>query len=581
MKTTATDQHAPTALSLRWYQAEAKEAIYAHFQERDDNPVVVLPTGAGKTPVVASICHDAASIWGGRVLVLAHVKELVEQHHDALQWVDPWLSVGIYSAGLNRRNTVEPIIIAGIQSVYNKADKLGHFDLVIIDESHLIPPDGEGMYRTLLDGLTRINPNIRLIGLTATPFRTKEGRIASPDNLLNHVCYEVGVRELINQGYLTKLRTKGSRHAIDTVGLHVRAGEYMADELEAAALDVVDAACEELLVNAEGRAACLVFGSGVEHAGIIHRKLIEAGETAEIVTGETDKEERREAVARFRSGQLRWLVNVGVYTTGFDAPNVDCVALMRATLSPGLYYQMVGRGFRVCPGKLDCLVLDFGGNIRRHGPVDRLTIDKRKGDGNPPEKECPGCLEWVPAAILQCEHCGHLFPDPKPKMIARHDATADDASPLSGGEPEPVRCMVDDVSYAVHLSKKSGMLTMRVDYVCGLMIHSEWVCFDHDGYAREKACYWWRKRSSLPVPASTEAAVSLAKTGHVAPATAIDVVSKPGEKFSRITGYLFKEPGDGFGEESSVEAEVPRDDYGDPLPTRAEQFMEFLADCPF
>ncbi|MCK6486572.1 MAG: DEAD/DEAH box helicase family protein, partial [Phycisphaerae bacterium] len=176
---------------------------------------------SGKTPVLATICRDAVQLWNGRVLILAHVKELLEQAAEKLHAVAPDLPVGIYSAGLKRRDLGYAITIAGIQSIYEKACDVGPVDLVIVDEAHLIPPDGEGMYRTFMTEMKRINPLVRVIGMTATPFRMKSGTICAPDNILNAVCFEIGVRELIVQGYLCPLRTKAGMLKPDTEKLHV------------------------------------------------------------------------------------------------------------------------------------------------------------------------------------------------------------------------------------------------------------------------------------------------------------------------------------------------------------------------
>jgi len=182
-------------MELRPYQSEAVTAVYDHLRRRDDHPCVVIPTAGGKTPVMASICRDAVTQWNGRVLILAHVKELLEQAVEKLHAMAPdlWMRIGVYSAGLKSRDTEHPIIVAGIQSVYKRAAELDAFDLILLDEAHMLPPDGEGMYRTFLADARIVNPNVRLIGLTATPYRMTTGMICGPENLLNHVCYEVGV----------------------------------------------------------------------------------------------------------------------------------------------------------------------------------------------------------------------------------------------------------------------------------------------------------------------------------------------------------------------------------------------------
>ena len=256
-----------------------------------------------KTPVLATICKDAVMQWGGRVLVLAHVKELLEQAADKLRAVCPDVQFGVYSAGLKRRDTDEPVIVAGIQSVYKRACELDAFDLVIVDEAHLIPPDGEGMYRQFLADAKVVNPRVRTIGLTATPFRLKSGMICGPENILNHVCFEVGVRELIRDGYLCPLVTKAGINKADFERLHVRGGEFVADEVEQL-MDqdaLVEAACGEIVAYSKDRNAVLIFASGVQHAQHIQRVLQEKhGVECGFVCGETPSDERRRLLARFR-----------------------------------------------------------------------------------------------------------------------------------------------------------------------------------------------------------------------------------------------------------------------------------------
>ncbi len=226
---------------------------------------------------------------------------------------------------------------------------------------------------------------MRVIGLTATPFRLKSGMICGPENILNHVCYEVGVKELIRDGYLCKLVTKAGLQKVDTSGLHVRAGEFVAGEME----DLMDqdglvvAACAEIVGLTHDRHSCLIFASGVKHGQHIAKVIQEiSGKECGFVHGDTPTKERDKLLGRFKAGDLKYLANVNVLTTGFDAPNIDCIALLRPTMSPGLFYQMCGRGFRLFSGKLDCLVLDFGGNVLRHGPVDQIRIREVAGNGN-------------------------------------------------------------------------------------------------------------------------------------------------------------------------------------------------------
>lgn len=380
-------------LTLRPYQHEAVASVYQHLRERDDNPCVVIPTGGGKTPVMATICRDAVVTWGGRVLIVAHVKELLEQSADKLRVICPEVKFGIYSAGLKRRDTQAPVIVAGIQSIYKRACELGPLDLILVDEAHMIPPEGEGMYQQFLSEAKVVNPSLRVIGLTATPYRLKSGLICTPDHFLNQVCYEVGVRELIVQGFLSPLVTKAGITRVDTSAVHVRGGEFVAAEVEDLMDqdELVEAACQEIVAATHDRSAVLIFATGIKHGrhvqDVLRRKHgVECG----FVSGETPTDERDATLKAFRDGAMQYLCNVNVLTTGFDAPNIDCVVMLRPTMSPGLYYQMVGRGFRLFPGKANCLVLDFGGNVLRHGPVDAIRIQERPGgSGEAPAKECP------------------------------------------------------------------------------------------------------------------------------------------------------------------------------------------------
>jgi len=283
-------------IRLRTYQREAVDAVYAHLRGRDDNPCIVIPTAGGKTPVTALICKDAVGRSGGRVLVLATE-----------------LDVGVYSAGLKSRDTAHQVIVAGIQSVYRRASELSRFDIVLVDEPHMIPPDGEGMYRTFLKAARRLNPHVRLIGLTATPYRMKTGMICAPKHLLNHVCYEIGVRELIVGGYLGRLRTKAGREKADTSGLHVRMGEFIAGETQdlMGTDRLVRSACEEIVEYTHDRRSCLIFASGVEHGKHIARVLREEhGVECGCVFGETLSKARRGTLCLPRRtsslpGQLR------------------------------------------------------------------------------------------------------------------------------------------------------------------------------------------------------------------------------------------------------------------------------------
>ncbi|MCE7974825.1 MAG: DNA helicase [Leptolyngbya sp. PLA1] len=527
-------------VQLRPYQSEAVAAVYEHLRTRDDHPCVVIPTGGGKTPVIATICRDAVGHWSGRVVVLAHVKELLEQAVEKIRAIAPDLPLGVFSAGLKRKDLGYAVTVAGIQSIWKKACDLGPVDLIIVDEAHMVPAEDDGMYRQFIADAKVVNPNVRIIGLTATPYRLKSGSICAPENILNHVCYEVGVRELIVQGFLSPLRTKAGLQKVATDNLHVRAGEFVASEVEDL-MDkegLVEGACAEIVEHTKDRCATLIFSSGIRHGQhIVDVLKAKHGIECGFVTGDTPDGVRSAILNRFRAGGLKYLCNVNVLTTGFDAPHIDCVALVRPTMSPGLYYQMVGRGFRLHPGKADCLVLDFGGNVLRHGPVDaiRIATDDR-GEGEAPAKECPQCHALIAAGYQTCPQCGHQFPEPNKQ---KHEAQASTEGILSGQTTREEH-HVSETTYHVHMKRSdpSAPLTMRVEYRVGFNHYfREWVCFDHTGYARTKAEAWWRTRSVEPLPGSTEEAVEMAKAGALAPTLHITVEKKAGDQFERVISH--------------------------------------------
>lgn len=578
----------------RPYQSEAVEAVYEHLRTKDNNPCVVLPTGTGKSLVLAQIAKDAVEKWNGRVLILAHVKELLEQNADKIRKLCPELKIGIYSAGLRSRDTTEQVIVAGIQSVYNKACELDAFDLVIVDEAHLISSEGDGMYRTFLADMKVINPHVRVIGLTATPFRLKGGLICKPENILNEICYEAGLKEMIQQGYLSPLISRAGRAEANLANLHIRGGEFISDEV-AAAMDndaLVTSACREIVELTRDRKSVLIFTASVDHCKHVAEKIQAfSGKECAIVTGDTSPAERAEIIARFKGEfipadlfgtpkpPLKFLANVNVLTTGFDAPNTDCVVMLRPTNSPGLLIQCAGRGTRLSPetGKSSCLFLDYGGNILRHGPLDMIKV-KEPGSGkggDAPAKKCPQCLALIHAGYTACPECGYVFP-PK-ENNDKMTQTASSAGVISG-QVDYTDYEVLDVYYCVHEKRGAdpdAPKTMRVDYQVGFNeFKSEWVCPEHTGYARGKFEKWWHERAALgcPMPRSAREAVSLANEGLLAAPESITVKTIAGERFERITGWRLKErpvmrePGEDLEVGETWTSPAPPDDLDDDIP---------------
>lgn len=493
-------------LILRDYQRAALDGLHDGFRAGLRRPLCVCPTGSGKSVIIATFIREALEQWPDtRILMLVHVRELVEQNLMALLRAWPDAPVSVYSAGLRSHDLSGQVVFASIQSIYRRAYDLQKVDLVIVDEAHLIPPAGDGMYRRLLDDLAVVNGGpVPVVGFTATPFRLSSGSLTEGDGaVFDGIAYDVPLLKLIGDGWLCPPITVTGSTRLETKGVGSRGGEFIASQLQAA-VDrdhLTEAACDEIVTAGHDRRSWLVFSTGVDHAFHIRDALRHRGISCETVTGETPLGDRKRILAAYKDGRIKALTNDSVLTTGFDAPATDMLAVLRPTQSAGLWVQMCGRGLRTAPGKQDCLVLDFGGNGHRHGPLDQISGRIKNGTGPAPMKDCPECQAQLFAGIAICPHCGHDFEIERERE--RHQARAALAPLLSIQASPPIP--VTRVEYRRHV-KPGSPDSLRVDYHCGFTRYSEWVCLEHEGYPRLKAERWWRGVVGAEAPVSvTEA----------------------------------------------------------------------------
>jgi DNA repair protein RadD len=472
---------------LREYQQRAIDQLYAWFEEGNEgNPCLVLPTGSGKSHIIAALCKDALQSWPEtRILMLTHQRELISQNAEKMRQHWPNAPMGIYSAGLKRKDLGEPITFAGIQSVRTKAKQIGHIDLVIIDEAHLVSHKDEGGYRTLLAELKAINSNLRIVGLTASPYRLGHGLITDKPAIFDALINPVSIEELIHKGFLSTLRSKLTKTKLEVDGVHKRGGEYIESELQAA-VDTKDKNAKvvsEIIGLAKDRKSWLIFCAGVDHAQHIKDALIEQGIVAECVTGDTPSVQRDRILKEFKAGTIRALTNANVLTTGFDAPNIDLVAMLRPTMSPGLYVQMAGRGLRIAEGKTDCIVLDFAGVVEQHGPITAVRPPPKKGDkvGEAPVKVCDHCQEICHLSVKVCPSCGEAFPEPEKPALKLSNL---DIMGVEGADLD-----VTSWTWRKHISRASGKEMLSLTYYGGLsdVPVTEYLAVTHDGYAGEKS----------------------------------------------------------------------------------------------
>lgn len=468
--------------------------------------------GAGKSMMIAMLAKRAMTEFHGtRILVVVPSKELLVQNIEELHRVWPEAKLGVFSASVGLRQLGFDLTYATIGSVYKHADKLGRVDLILADECHLIGVKESGMWRGLIADLKRYgNPNIRVVGWTGTPFRGNGVWLTAGDQaLFTHIATRVTIAELLEQGYLAPLTTIETKTHIDATSVRTSGGDYVVSELAKASdrADIVEAACDEVVAMGAARKLWLVFAVTVEHAQHICDALQRRGVAAAVVSGNMPAAERDRNIAAFRAGRVRCLVNVAVLTTGFNVKGVDFLVLLRATKSPVLYTQILGRGLRTEDGKTDCLVADFTDTIQTLGPVDQIKGrgPSAKGTGEAPHRICDSCGSQNHASASVCTTCGFEFPPPE---RIKHGTRASAAAVLSSQISPLEELEVTDVRYRRH-TKPGSADTLRVEYLHGVMtVAKEWVSLDGEGYPRLKAEQWWRTRSLIDhIPGSVDAAL--------------------------------------------------------------------------
>lgn len=514
----------------RDYQTEAIQSIFTYFATHSGNPVIAKPTGTGKSIVIAGFLEIVYQHYPNqKVLVLTHVKELIEQNYDKLLRLWPQAPAGIYSAGLNRRDIMHSIIFGGVASVIGKHELFGHVDLVIVDEAHLVSPDKKTMYRKFITELSKVNPALKVIGLTATPWRLGHGLITK-DNLFTDFCFDItgleAFNRLIGEGYLSSLVPKKTKSELDISGVHMRGGEFIESELQQAVdrEEVTYAALKETMEEGADRDKWLIFTSGIKHSVHAAEMLNSLGIPCGTVHSKMSSKDRAETLAAFRDGRLRAVTNNNVLTTGFDLPEIDLICMLRPTASAILWIQMLGRGTRPVyaegfdlttiegrlaaiqeGGKQNCLVLDFAGNTRRLGPINDPVIPKRKGKkgGDAPVKLCEACGTYNHASVRHCVQCGAEF-----QFIVklRQEASTDDL--IKGDLPVIESYKVDHITYTKH-TKHNGSVSMKVSYYCNLRSFKEFVCIGYSGFPLRKAKAWWAERSDLPLPETVDDGLQL------------------------------------------------------------------------
>lgn len=537
------------AYAPRWYQEEAHNAVFEYFANfKKGNPIIASPTGSGKSFMIARLAETILKRWPSQnIAMLTHVAELVKQNTNKLRELWPTAPLGICANKLGLKQTGLPITYGTVQTVANLVQHLNVPNIVIIDEAHLVSPNDQTLYRLILDYWLERNPLLRVIGYTATPYRVGLGMLTD-GGLFTDIAYDITGREafnrLIDDGFLSPLIPGATELVLDIGGVSKSTNDYNQKEAQQA-VDVAyitRMALLEALDRAWDRSKWLVFAQGIQHAQNIADMLCMMGQNAAVVHSKMDPDEVDRKISAFRAGKLRMLVNADMLTTGFDDPDIDCIVVLRATMSTGLWIQMLGRGTRVvyAPGfdlstaqgrlaaiqagpKQDCLVLDFADNISRLGPINDPVIPQAPGKrkpgalpGPPPLRKCePGkvivtdpdsqpCMTWNFAGARSCSRCGAEFMfDPK------INEKASTAALIVKDQPQIVLFDVDRLT-AQKWTKHNRPDSILISYYCGMRKFSEWITFD-DEKVSKLARNWWRQHFNLapdaPCPGSVKEAM--------------------------------------------------------------------------
>jgi DNA repair protein RadD len=501
-------------ITLRPYQSEVIEKLWAWFRNNTEgNPIVNACVGAGKSIMIAELCRIVAHGFDtrGRVLVVVPSKELAEQNYEKLVSIGSGLRIGLMSAALGKKDFVhdKDVVLGTVGTLANRGDRLGFYDLVLIDECHLVSRTDSGMYRDLITALKRNNAQLRVIGWTGTPFRGNGIWLHAGDTrLFTDIATSVTIKQLLKLGFLSTLVVSETQTHIDATGVQIRNNDYVSSQLaERLDRDDINARiADEIVTLGAARKKWLVFCCTIEHAEHMCAALTLRGASCAVISAKTPKAERAKIMADLRAGRIRGVCNVATMTTGVDIPDLDLIALIRNTLSPVLYTQIMGRGMRIHPDKDDCMVLDFTDTVASMGPVDLITGRNPKlsvtcgacghvnsGDakvckkcGEPlyaaPHKLCDKCGSSNPASATTCIECDEPFPE----IVRKINETASNVPVISGGTRLEV-FDVDFVSYGRKTSKQTGVPYLQVSFHCGFDIFHINLFIEHSGYARNKA----------------------------------------------------------------------------------------------
>ena len=468
-------------MKLRYYQEDAVDETLKWLDTQSTYPLIVLPTGSGKTIVFTTIIKQLFERDPDcRILILAHRQELISQAKDKLLSVWPCAPCGILAAGLKEFDDVSPVVIASRDTLATpkRLENTTHFDYIIVDEAHHVGLEKASRYQKIFNHFNVTQHYApKIFGVTATPYRMGQGFIYGlGDEFFGGVSYQIGIPQLIKDGYLCRLSAfkVNDKAVIDasTARVKFKGGDYRESDLEKLAMEdqVMLAIIADWIDKAysKGRLSTVFFCVTVAHANKMCLLLQNAGIEAAVVTANTPNDERADILERFENGVIHALCNVAVLTEGWDAPRTDCIALLRPTKSLGLYVQICGRGMRTWGDKKDCLLLDYGENMNRHGCIDKARPNTRSDEEpkiwicaeiTPAGQPCLAINDWIDKKCIECgadkPKMGYAPPRGEPDIakerVAAEGSVLSDETDLNIKEFEKIK----DVEFARAEKKKS------------------------------------------------------------------------------------------------------------------------------
>lgn len=559
----------------RWYQENGIQAPLDYYSAGNKgNCVIAMPTGTGKSYTIAETQRRFMAMFSGqRYLNLTTVKELVSNNAQTMRDIWPNAPIGIFSAGLRQKDTAHDIIYGSVQSVVNCVEMFGYRDLVFVDEAHLVSPENDTRYQIVMDKLSTFNPNIKVVGYSATPYRMGQGLITD-SGLFTDMAYDcTGVEDFnrfIAEGYLSPVVARPTDVKLDSTGIHINNGDFVQSEVSAAvdAQHILEPSIRETIAwfIHEKRRSGLVFVSSTKHVDEAVELMNRMGMPTVGVHSKMNRADRDRNILAWLRNEVPFAVNQNILTVGVDNPFLDLIADIQLTCSTGKHVQKWGRGtrpfdwYKLNPRqkdrfanlaghvKINCRGLDFVGNVPRLGPINDPVIPKRRGDkgGVAPIKICEtekllqpefgvavGCGGYNHASARYCDECGAEFRfQPKVYDQAGTDDIIRGTQIPESDAPQVETFVVDDCYYS-RQEVKGNKAMLKATYVCGLRSFTELKGFEHGGYAGKLARDWWRMRSATEPPTNIDDALRL--NAMLAKPKTIDVVVN--KKYPEVQGY--------------------------------------------